>query len=158
MTEYIAIEDDNVIFSLFASFVNWIKVSLPNNAMVWLQRLSHLMPGDHFFCGNLNDNVLATYPSDLEDHSGIFDMSNGCLGNYLAMVRQDMHAGHAPSLSALCRNQWWICWRCGCIKGPWQKIILPIITKAKVDNFFSFFFNMFYWINKVMICTNSKSW
>ena len=38
--------------SLFASFANWIKASLPNNAIVSLQRLSHLMPVDHFFSGN----------------------------------------------------------------------------------------------------------
>ena len=31
---------------LFASFTNLIKASLPNSAMVWLQRLSHLMAGD----------------------------------------------------------------------------------------------------------------
>ena len=28
-------------FPLFASFANWIEASLPNNAMAWLQRLSH---------------------------------------------------------------------------------------------------------------------
>ena len=63
MTEYIAIEDD----PRFASFVNRIKASLSNNAMVWLQRLPHLMPDDHFLSGNLNDKVLATSPCDPED-------------------------------------------------------------------------------------------
>ena len=48
------------------SFVNRIKASLPN-AMVWLQRLPHLMSGDHFLSGNLNDKVLATSPCDPED-------------------------------------------------------------------------------------------
>ena len=33
--------------------------------------------------------------------------------------------------SSLRWNQRWICWRCGCTKGPGQKIILPIITKVK---------------------------
>ena len=46
----------------------------------------------------------------------------------------DKHAGHAPSLTALCWNQRWICWRCGCIKGPGQKVILPIITQRNLDN------------------------
>ena len=55
-------------FPLFASFSKWIKASLPNNAIVSLQRLSHLMPVDHFFSGNLNNKVLATFPCDLEDH------------------------------------------------------------------------------------------
>ena len=69
MTEYIAIEDDNVMsHRLFASFVNRIKASLPNNAMVWLQRLPLLIPGDHFLTGNLNDKVLATSPCGPEDH------------------------------------------------------------------------------------------
>ena len=40
------------------------------------------------------------------------------------------HSGHAPSLSDLHWNQRWICWRCGCMQGPWQKIILQIINKA----------------------------
>ena len=45
------------------------------------------------------------------------------------------HAGHAPpQLSTLRWNQRWICWRCGCTKGPGQKIILPIITKVNLDN------------------------
>ena len=35
-------------YPLFASFANWINASLPNNAMVWLQRMSHLMWGDVF--------------------------------------------------------------------------------------------------------------
>ena len=41
---------------------------MPNSAMVWLQRLPLLMPGDHFISGNLNDKVLATSPCDPEDH------------------------------------------------------------------------------------------
>ena len=52
----------------------WIKASLPYNAIVSLQRLSHLMPVDHFFSGNLNNKVLATSPCDLEDHLRTFDM------------------------------------------------------------------------------------
>ena len=44
------------------------------------------------------------------------------------------HAGHAPPLSTLHWNQRWICWRCGCTKGPGQKIILPIITKVNLNN------------------------
>ena len=35
-------------YPLFASFANWINASLPNNAMVWLQGMSHLMRGDLF--------------------------------------------------------------------------------------------------------------
>ena len=46
------------LFPLIASFVNRINASLPNNAMMWLQWLSHLMPGDHLLSGNLNDKVL----------------------------------------------------------------------------------------------------
>ena len=38
---------------LFASLDNWIKASLPNSVMVWLLKLSHLMPGDHFLSGKL---------------------------------------------------------------------------------------------------------
>ena len=80
-------------FSLFASFVNRIKASLPNNAMVSLQRLPHLMPGDHFLSGNLDDKVLATSPCDPEDHIRAYltwiNGCSSCLGNYLAMVSQD---------------------------------------------------------------------
>ena len=50
MTEYIAIEDDNVSFHIFQVDANWMKASLPINAIiVSLQRLSHLMPVDHSF-------------------------------------------------------------------------------------------------------------
>ena len=88
MTEYIAIEDDNCHFPRFA---NWIKASwsFPNNAMVWLLRLFHLMPCDNFLSGNVNNKVLATYPCDLEDLTCIFDI-NECLGIYLTMVRKDV--------------------------------------------------------------------
>ena len=53
MTEYITIEDDNVMTHSFASLDNWIKASLPNSVMVWLLKLFHLMPGDHFLSGKL---------------------------------------------------------------------------------------------------------
>ena len=76
-------------FPLFASFVNRIKASLPNNAMVWLQRLPHLIPGDHFLSWNLNDKVLATSPCDPEDHIRVYltwiNACSSCLGNYLAI-------------------------------------------------------------------------
>ena len=45
------------------------------------------MPSDHFLSGNLN-KVRATSPCDLEDHLGVLTRIN--LGNYVAMVRQDM--------------------------------------------------------------------
>ena len=74
--------------------MNRIKALLPNNAMVWLQRLPHLMPGDHFLSGNLNDKVLATSPCDPEDHIRAYltciNGCSSCLGYYLAMVSQDM--------------------------------------------------------------------
>ena len=47
-------------FPLFASFANWINASLPtwpNNAIVSLQRWSHLMPVDHIFSENLNNKL-----------------------------------------------------------------------------------------------------
>ena len=78
----------------FASLVNRIEASLPNSAMVWLQRSPHLMPGDHFLSGILNDNVLATSPCDPEDHIRAYltwiNGCSSCLGNYLAMESQDM--------------------------------------------------------------------
>ena len=42
----------------------------PQDRRLW----SHLMPVDHFFSGNLNNKVLATFPCDLEDHLRTFDM------------------------------------------------------------------------------------
>ena len=120
---------------LLASFVIRIKVSLPNNAIGWLQRLPHLMPGDHFLSGNLNDKVLATSPCDPEDHLPAYlSWINGCsscLGNYLAMLSQDML--HPCQLCVELRWGGYICWRCGCTKGPEQKIILPIITKVNLN-------------------------
>ena len=50
---------------LFASFENWMKAS--SNAMVWLLRLSHLLPGVNFLSGNLI-KVFENSPCDLEDH------------------------------------------------------------------------------------------
>ena len=47
MTEYIAHDP------LYASLDNWIEASLPNSVMVWLLKLSHLMPGNHFLSGKL---------------------------------------------------------------------------------------------------------
>ena len=84
MTGYIVIEDIKCHFLIFASFANWIKASLPNNAMVCRAAeivtshdhlLSHLMTGDNFLSGNLNNKVLATSLCDLEDRLGIFDMN-----------------------------------------------------------------------------------
>ena len=78
-------------FPLFASCVNWMKASLPHNAMVWLRRLSHLMSDDHFLSRTLNDTALATSTCDPEDHiSAYWTGINGYFGKYLAMVRQDM--------------------------------------------------------------------
>ena len=58
---------------------------------------------------------------------------NGCLGNFLAMVRQDMQDMlHCCQLCVEIKGEW--CWRCRCIKGPGQKIILPIISNAYLDN------------------------
>ena len=51
MTEYIAIEDDNVMTHFLQ--VGQLEASLPNSVMVWLLKLSHLMPGDHFLSGKL---------------------------------------------------------------------------------------------------------
>ena len=98
------------------------------------------MPVDHFFSGNLNNRMLATFPCDLEDHLRTFDTIYWLFW-VIIWLWWDM-AGHPPSLSALCWNQTgWICWRCALcwnhgpyIKGPGQKIILPIITKTNLDN------------------------
>ena len=73
--------------------------------MVWLQRLSHLMPDCQviiFLSGNLNSKVLATSPHDLEDHLGfiVFDMNEWMFGQ-LSGYGEIGHAGHAPSLSDL---------------------------------------------------------
>ena len=111
-------------FPLFSSFVNRIKASLPNNAMVWQQRLPHLMPGDHFLSGNLNGKVLATSPCDPEEHIRAYmTWINGCsssLGSYLAMVNRTCRT---------CSTAVRICVE---IRGG-QKIILPIITKVSLD-------------------------
>ena len=66
------IEDDNV--SLHFVQVLRIGLSLPNTAIVSLQRLLHLKPVDYFFSGNFKDKMLATYPCNLEDHMRRFDM------------------------------------------------------------------------------------
>ena len=50
-------------FPLFASFANWINASLPNNAMVWLQRMSHLMPGDLFPFWKFEQQYTCNYSS-----------------------------------------------------------------------------------------------
>ena len=71
-------------------------------------------------------------------------------------------SGYAPSLSALRWNQRWICWRCGCIKGPGQKIIVPIITKTDLDNLqwlpqtFKMQFQCVMWNNKALIHLNCQ--
>ena len=81
-------------FPLFASFVNRIKASLPNNAMVWLQRLPRLMPGDQFLSGKLNYKVPAISPCVPEPHIRAYltwiNGCSSCVGNYLAMVSQLM--------------------------------------------------------------------
>ena len=65
MTEYIAIEDDNVIFHfLQVKFGKLDKSVIAKQCMVWLLNLFHLMPCDHFLSGNLNNRVLATSPCD----------------------------------------------------------------------------------------------
>ena len=88
----------------------------------------------HFLSENLNNKVLATSPCDLEDHSSVFDMNYWMFGQ-LSGFGETGHSGHAPSLSALRWNQMWICWRCGCIKGPGQKFILPNLdNKPNLDN------------------------
>ena len=78
----------------FCKFCELDKSLIAINAMVWLQRLSHLMPGDHFLSGNLNDKVLATSPYDPEDHIRAYltwiNWCSSCLRNYLAVVSQDM--------------------------------------------------------------------
>ena len=51
MIEYIAIEDDNVMTHFLQVLTIGIKAPLPNSVMVWLLKLSHLMPGDHFLSG-----------------------------------------------------------------------------------------------------------
>ena len=82
-----------VSYPTFCKFSESDK-KLPNSAMVWLQRSPHLMPGDHFLSGILNDNVLATSPCDPEDHIRAYltwiNGCSSCLGNYLAMESQDM--------------------------------------------------------------------
>ena len=65
MNKYITIEGDNAKFL----FQVLLKAPLQNNAMVWLLRLFHIMPCDHFLSGNLNTKVLATSHCDLEDLS-----------------------------------------------------------------------------------------
>ena len=39
MTEYIAIEDDNVMTHFLQVFDNWIKAPLTNSVMVWLSEI-----------------------------------------------------------------------------------------------------------------------
>ena len=59
---------------------------------MWLQRLSHLMPGVHKFpFWKFERQGVATFPSDPENPIRVhLTLINGCLGTYLAMVRQDM--------------------------------------------------------------------
>ena len=73
---------------------------------------------------------------------------SGYLGIYLATGKTGP-SGHSPLLSCLRWNQRWICWRCWCIKGPGQKIILPIITKTNLDNL--------QWLSKLSKCNFSVS-
>ena len=79
---------------LFASFDNWIKAPLTNSVMVWLLKLSHLMPGkwgDHFLSGKF---WIARYLQLLLVLLRIFraylTRISRYLGIYLAMVRQDL--------------------------------------------------------------------
>ena len=92
-------------FPLFASFANRIK-ALPNSAIVSLQRLSHLMPVDLEIWTKRCLQLFLVIWRIICPHLTWF---TGSLGNYLAMLSR-------TSLSALCWNQRWICWRCWCRK------------------------------------------
>ena len=120
-------------FPVFASFGNLIKAPLPNNATVRLLRLFHLMPCDHILSGNLNNMVLATSPSDLQDISCIIEMNWWIFGQ-LSGYGETGYSGHAPPLSDLRWNQRWKCWSRGSMKGRGQNKFLPIITKSNLDN------------------------
>ena len=81
--------------------------------------------GDNFLSGNLNNDVLATFPCDLENHSGIFDMNELMFGQ-LPGHSETGPSGHAPLLSALRLS-------CGYIKAAGQKHpyqLLPIKSKS----------------------------
>ena len=68
-----------------------MKASLSSNAMVWLLRLSHLLPGVNFLSGNLNIKVLRKFVLV------ILRTMFGQLSGY----GETEHAGYAPSLSPL---------------------------------------------------------
>ena len=135
---------------LFASFDNWIKASLLNSVMVWLLKLSHLMPGDQVpFWKIWITRCLQLLLVLLRIFQAYLTWISGYLGINLAMVRQDLQDMLHRCQLNLCWNQRWICWRCGCIKGPGQKIFLPIITKTNLDNL--------QWLPKLSKCNFSLS-
>ena len=55
-------------YPTFCKFCESDKSLIAKQCNGVLQRLPHLMPGDHFLSGILNDNVLATSSCDPEDH------------------------------------------------------------------------------------------
>ena len=72
---------------LFASFDNWIKAPLTNSVMVWLLKLSHLMPGDHFLSGNIwIARCLQLLLVLLTIFRAYLTWISGYLGIYLAIV------------------------------------------------------------------------
>ena len=63
--------------------LQWMKESLRHNVMVWLLRLSYLMPCYPFLSGRLN-KTCATSPCDLGDRLYVWEIIGPC------MVSQDL--------------------------------------------------------------------
>ena len=148
MTEYIAIEDDNVMThfckfgqldkSVIAKQCNGVAAEIVSSHARW----------SFPFWKIVITRCLQLLLVLLRIVRAYLTWISGYLGTYLAMVRQDLQdILHCCHVCVEIRGG--ICWRCWCIKGPGQKIILPIITKTNLDNL--------QWVPKLPKCNFSVS-